>query len=190
MTAPAIGSAWTRSSGWGFDGERLFSPSSGRPPARPALLAVLEQCRVGFYGSETMVPRRRSTDTKRKSAMKVLCRCVPIVGLPLSIVAVFAAAGVEAAELSASEPTLSVLLEVANTSFNAQEPLSVQFTLSNDSREPLQVLAWTTPLNGVSNNIFTVVRGREQISYIGPLVKRGAPTAGDLIGLAPGESRT
>ena len=82
--------------------------------------------------------------------------------------------------------------------FKGDQPILVEFILTNPSSSPVQVLVWRTPLKGVTDNIFAVAAARSDkgtttsrglVSYIGPLLKRGAPQAEDFIQLAPGESR-
>lgn len=109
----------------------------------------------------------------------------------LSRSAVIAAAGVLVAccELMAQQTASSVLaatIKPERAEFGATEALLVRFTLTNTSGTPLNVLKWRTPLEDFTADIFRVERGGKRIDYIGPVVKRGAPTADDYVTIAPG----
>ncbi|NTX03233.1 MULTISPECIES: protease [Myxococcus] len=72
----------------------------------------------------------------------------------------------------------------------AGEPVELVFKLTNPTKEPLYVLKWHTPLEGIRNNIFTVTRADSaaELSYGGPMMKRGPPDASSYATIAPGES--
>ncbi|MFP2926311.1 protease [Pyxidicoccus sp. 3LG] len=70
----------------------------------------------------------------------------------------------------------------------AGEPVEVLFRLSNPTSQPLYVLDWHTPLEGLRNDIFQVTRDGAEVSYQGPMVKRAPPQADDYVTLAPGAS--
>lgn len=65
---------------------------------------------------------------------------------------------------------------------------SVTFTLTNRGDRPVSVLKWHTPLEGIRNDIFRIVKDGEPVPYVGPMVKRAQPTAEDYVTLAPGET--
>lgn len=67
-------------------------------------------------------------------------------------------------------------------------PVTIGFTLENRSSEPLWVLKWSTPLEGIWGAIFEVTRDGKEIPYQGPLSKRGDPSREDYVRIAPGES--
>lgn len=81
------------------------------------------------------------------------------------------------------ECTLSVAPQVG-----AGEPVEVLFRLTNPTRQPLYVLKWHTPLEGLRSHLFTVTRDGAELPYQGPMVKRAAPSASDYVTLAPGDS--
>lgn len=65
----------------------------------------------------------------------------------------------------------------------------VTFSLTNQSRYPVQVLRWNTPLEGgFRSDNFRVTLNGEKIRYIGKLVKRAPAEPGDYLLLGPGES--
>lgn len=70
------------------------------------------------------------------------------------------------------------------------EPVELRFTLTNHGAEPLWVLAWYTPLEGMWGDIFVVHLDGERLAYQGPMVKRAAPAREDYVLLRAGESVT
>ncbi|MCP3059510.1 protease [Myxococcus sp. K38C18041901] len=72
----------------------------------------------------------------------------------------------------------------------AGEPVEVLFKLTNTSAQPVYVLKWHTPLEGIRNDIFkvTLTGSAADQSYMGPMVKRGPPDASSYATLAPGAS--
>jgi hypothetical protein len=76
----------------------------------------------------------------------------------------------------------------ADDSYRKDNPIIVNFTLYNLSTEDLWVLKWYTPLEGVKGKIFNVICDGKQVSYQGPMVKRGQPTKNDYAHIAPGGS--
>jgi hypothetical protein len=68
------------------------------------------------------------------------------------------------------------------------EPVQVTFRLTNPTAQPLFVLDWHTPLEGLLSNCLEVTRDGVEIPYQGPMVKRAPPEASDYVALAPGGS--
>lgn len=68
------------------------------------------------------------------------------------------------------------------------EPVMVTFRLTNPTGQPLSVLSWHTPLEGLRSNHLEITREGTEIPYQGPMFKRGDPGADDYITLAPGAS--
>jgi peptidyl-Lys metalloendopeptidase len=66
------------------------------------------------------------------------------------------------------------------------ESVNVKFTLYNTTDEPLIVLKWQTPLEGVIGEPFSVKRDGKEVSYFGILVKRGAPLPDEYVTIEPG----
>src|SRR3954451_7661090 len=68
-------------------------------------------------------------------------------------------------------------------------PTGVRFQLTTGRKKPLSMLRWNTPFEGWRGTILSVsIQGRE-LSYQGPMVKRGDPIAGDYMSLRAGESQ-
>jgi peptidyl-Lys metalloendopeptidase len=83
---------------------------------------------------------------------------------------------------------LSVTLSSAATVLTAEQEVVVTVTMTNFSAEPIQVLRWYTPLEPASAHLFNVTRNGEPVAYVGPLVKRTAPTAADYVTIPAGDS--
>lgn len=91
------------------------------------------------------------------------------------------------------EAAVAKTLECALTGpaqVKAGEPVELVFKLTNPTKEPLYVLKWHTPLEGIRNDIFQVSRegAAAELSYGGPMMKRAPPDASSYATLAPGES--
>lgn len=83
---------------------------------------------------------------------------------------------------------LQVDLKIATPEVHAQGPLTVQVTFTNTSGEDLAILKWHTPLEGIRSNMFQIERDGVLVRYLGILVKRGAPTAEEVVVLPKGGS--
>ena len=68
--------------------------------------------------------------------------------------------------------------------------VEITFTVTNRSAAPVSILRWYTPLEGVRGDIFRVTRGRRELPYEGPMMKRGEPSARDYVEIPAGESVT
>ncbi|QRO02075.1 peptidase M35 [Archangium violaceum] len=85
---------------------------------------------------------------------------------------------------------VAVSLSVAKSSLSAREDVAVSVTFTNTSSQPVQLLKFYVPDGHLKEGLFEVTRNGEPVEYIGPAIKRAAPTAEDYITLAPGESLT
>ena len=68
------------------------------------------------------------------------------------------------------------------------EAVKLLFRLSNSTSQPLYVLTWHTPLEGLLNRCLEVSRDGTELAYRGEMMKRGAPVASSYVTLAPGAS--
>jgi hypothetical protein len=68
------------------------------------------------------------------------------------------------------------------------EPMLLRFRLTNRTAQPLYVLDWHTPLEGLLSRMLQVSRAGQDIPYQGPMMKRGDPGADDYRAIAPGAS--
>ena len=82
---------------------------------------------------------------------------------------------------------LSARLELDNAGVAS---LRIKFHLFNRSYQPVHVLVWNTPLEGMFNDIFEVQRSGTTLKYMGPMVKRGTPTTDEYLLIQPGETAT
>ncbi len=111
-----------------------------------------------------------------------------IVGQFCLTILVFAVLGVLQG-VAAATGSLSALLQTDSPTYGVSDAMVVRFTLANNGSEPVQVLPWNTPLEGkFTAPIFKVQSNGQEVAYIGPMVKRPAPTAGDYITIKPGEA--
>lgn len=65
-------------------------------------------------------------------------------------------------------------------------------SIENFGVETVKFLPWNTPFDvRISGRFFDVVNvdSSKRLDYLGPMIKRVAPTEGDFIALAPGETR-
>jgi len=84
---------------------------------------------------------------------------------------------------------LEAVLAIPQT-VRAGEAVSLTFTLVNHGRDPLYVLTWYTPLEGIAGEIFQVERDGRPLPYEGILAMRGDPGPESYVLLPPGGSVT
>ncbi|MDF2176632.1 hypothetical protein P2G88_00025 [Aliiglaciecola sp. CAU 1673] len=86
---------------------------------------------------------------------------------------------------------LNCQLDVVPISLEGQ-PHPLQFTLTNQSKDELQILIWHTPLEGFWSDLFLItdLSTDRPLPYQGPMAKRGAPTEEDTLVLAPGQQQS
>jgi peptidyl-Lys metalloendopeptidase len=89
-------------------------------------------------------------------------------------------------ELSARD--VSVRLSSDKATLGAGETVAVTITLTNDSRHPVKLLKWNTPVDGLEEALLEVTLNGEAVAFTGPHYKRPAATEKDFLTLAPGES--
>jgi peptidyl-Lys metalloendopeptidase len=65
--------------------------------------------------------------------------------------------------------------------------IEIEFVMANTSKEPVQVLRWQTPIDGIEHDLFRVMRNGSPVTYTGILAKRPEPIAEDYIVIKPGE---
>ncbi|MDO6433099.1 M35 family metallopeptidase [Flavitalea sp. BT771] len=76
----------------------------------------------------------------------------------------------------------------AHATYKKDEAASLIFELTNHSKEPVHILKWNTPLEGMKTDCLAVQHNGKRIAYDGKLIKRGKPGPEDFISLDPGES--
>jgi peptidyl-Lys metalloendopeptidase len=72
------------------------------------------------------------------------------------------------------------------TRFASAQNVNVVLKYSNVGGDTMSIYEWYLPQKGLTDPIFEVTRDGERVEYVGPLVKRRAPTADDAVSLAPG----
>jgi peptidyl-Lys metalloendopeptidase len=92
----------------------------------------------------------------------------------------------DARELDAS----AVVVEVssAKSALARSDAANVTVKMTNAGSHAVRLLRWNTPVEGVKDALFAISRDGEPVTYLGAHYKRPAPTAGDYLRLAPGES--
>jgi peptidyl-Lys metalloendopeptidase len=100
------------------------------------------------------------------------------------------------ASCSAAEPPQSpemhatTQLAVDRTTFAPGDPVIVHVTIANPGRQPISILRWRTPLDGVTAPLFAVTHDGADVRYVGRMTKRPAPTEADYVTLEPGAKVT
>lgn len=84
---------------------------------------------------------------------------------------------------------VAVSLSVASQTLRASDAAAVTVTYTNVSSQPVSLLRWYVPgTPGIKTEMLSVTRNGEEVEYVGPHIKRAAPSSEDFIVLAPGES--
>jgi peptidyl-Lys metalloendopeptidase len=95
------------------------------------------------------------------------------------------ALGASAAALAAHP--LEVSLSTAQTVLQGDGAVAVDIHITNTGPKAVKVLKWQLPLGELQGPLFKVTREDGSAApYLGPLIKRGAPQAGDYLRIAPG----
>jgi hypothetical protein len=68
------------------------------------------------------------------------------------------------------------------------EPVELRFQLGNPTAQPVFVLEWHTPLEGLLANFLQVTRNGQEVPYQGPMMKRGDPGAEEYVAIQSGAS--
>merc|ERR1712137_468336 len=76
---------------------------------------------------------------------------------------------------------LPTTLEVVNSCIDA---LDFRVTVNNPLDEPICVLPWYSPLEGLRSNCLTCIGPDGELNYRGILARRGAPQASDWVEIA------
>lgn len=109
---------------------------------------------------------------------KLLVFIVLAMALSLFTVSAFAARG--------SQAQVSISFE--KDTFLYQDSVLVKVTITNTGKQPINILRWYTPLDGVKEDLFAVTLDGRGVEYIGPHYKRAAPSAADYVTLNGGET--
>lgn len=89
---------------------------------------------------------------------------------------------------SAPKDGPTVTLNVAQNEFNSAQDVLISVNISNPTKHTIRVLKWYTPIDGVEDPLFFVLRDGKAVEYIGAIYKRPPITGNDYISLKSGES--
>jgi peptidyl-Lys metalloendopeptidase len=107
-----------------------------------------------------------------------------------SVILIVVAAALVAATAFAAPPAprLAGRIDAAQTRFAPEEPVALTLHLANRGAGSVWVLRWQVPSEEIEADMLAVTRNGEPVEYLGPLVKRPAPTAADYVEIAAGEA--
>lgn len=109
----------------------------------------------------------------------------------MSLRAIFAVALASLSFASVATPNkLSVNLSIADRATVSDQEVMIDVVFVNNGSTPLSIPKWFVPDGELEGDLFLLSRNGQQVPYLGPIIKRAAPTAQDMITLAPGESIT
>lgn len=95
------------------------------------------------------------------------------------------------ASLGASaRQSVSVNVSLPDSTTVSDREVLVNMVFTNNGNESVRMVNWFMPDGEIDGDMFILSRDGQPVTYLGPLVKRGAPGAQDLITLEPGESVT
>jgi peptidyl-Lys metalloendopeptidase len=109
---------------------------------------------------------------------KLLVFIVLAIALNLFTVNAFAARG--------SQAQVSISFE--KDTFLYQDSVLVNVSITNTGKQPISILRWYTPVDGVKADLFAVTLDGNPVEYLGPQYKRPAPSAADYLTLNSGET--
>ena len=110
----------------------------------------------------------------------------------LLLAGLVAMTGVAVAGRTASTATFTNPLRasvIADTDSARAFSGNLQFKLSNSADRAVKVLSWQLPNGALEADLFDVFRNGERVEYIGPQIKRAAPTEADYITLRAGDTK-
>ena len=74
-------------------------------------------------------------------------------------------------------------IEVIQTEYRSVDPLSIRFSVTNNSDKQLHILKWNTPLEGINADVFNILKDEKPVVYIGRVIKRGNPQPEDYVSI-------
>ena len=100
----------------------------------------------------------------------------------------FVSIAAPASATSGRTNNLSVTVSMTDRATRADQDVAVDVVFTNRGSTPISVVKWFVPDGEPEGDLFLLSRNGEAVSYTGPIIKRAAPTAHDMITLQPGES--
>ncbi|CAF4185213.1 unnamed protein product, partial [Rotaria sordida] len=83
---------------------------------------------------------------------------------------------------------LRVAIVSARSKFSKTQDVTVNVQYSNTGNKTIRIHKWCLPDNELDDPLFKITCNDAPVHYTGPLIKRQAPTADDVISLAPGKT--
>ena len=90
--------------------------------------------------------------------------------------------------LSDNLSMITIKIELDKKEYRASDREILTYTLINNSKDPVNVLKWHTPFEGIEDNIFKVTRQGQEAVYLGIIKKRGLPIPEDYVSINANES--
>jgi peptidyl-Lys metalloendopeptidase len=81
---------------------------------------------------------------------------------------------------------LRVSVTSVQSRFAAVQNVNVILKYTNVGGDTMSIYKWNVPEKGLFDPLFEVTRDGETVEYVGPMIKRRAPTADDVISVTPG----
>ena len=97
-------------------------------------------------------------------------------------------AGVLAGSAFAARGEVRITLTPVKDAFGPDESVMVNVSITNPNKGAVRILRWSTPIDGVEEDLFHVVVNGKDAEYIGRHYKRPAPTDKDYLILRGGET--
>ncbi len=91
---------------------------------------------------------------------------------------------------ASARQNVSVNVSLPDSATVSDREVLVNMTFTNDGSTPVRMVNWFMPDGELTGDMFSLLRDGQPVSYLGPIVKRGAPGTEDLVTLAPGQSVT
>lgn len=101
-----------------------------------------------------------------------------------------AAASLGAPAVAAGRSPLSTRLEAVQSRVGPREDVTLRYTLHNGSAKDVFIVYWQTPVRGVLNDLFQVLRDGKPVDYIGREYKWAAPQPADFVKVPAGGELT
>ena len=89
---------------------------------------------------------------------------------------------------SAASQNIVVNVSMPDSTTVSDRQVLVDVVFTNVGESSIRMVNWFLPDGELDADMFLMSRNGEPVMYLGPVVKRAAPSAQDMITLAPGES--
>lgn len=96
--------------------------------------------------------------------------------------------GIFATSAFAAKGDVQITVTPVKEAFGPDEAVMVKVTITNPNKGSIKILRWSTPVDGVEDDLFHIVVNGKDAEYIGRDYKRPVPTDKDYLILKGGES--